>query len=896
MKKLFALCSLPFAVCAANAAVTPRAAVIATTPRVSARVEATGLYSQECYDAYFGCMDQFCRSENDSGGTCPCSDESKQYEAQMEKIRGQNNEADRLATIEVERIQAGARADIVFGGERNYDEKGNVVTTPAERARAARTQRQLDLLSLWNDAEESDADVVASISTKTGDALHSAAKELCVANVPASCQKDMAMLGQLYSTQIRNDCRGFAGAVANMQKESDARLAAANAEVRSARMESFNEANRFNRGQCLIEFKSCMVKPEVCGADWSRCAASIASENMQNNKAVSVAGTTVASIEKYQLTASTLEMLDSKRNMCEGVLDQCMAVRDSVWPDFLRDIAPELKTAELNLESNMRQSCMTDISNCITGKACQDLIRGDGNIDACLSNDGQIARATCKNVIDPCERMEPRIWEYVVARLRAVAVDRCTDEVKSCFTQPFPVGCGENFSNCIGMDYNFMHNMCPIDKLVVCKNMYQQKGQEFTMSDLDRMLMGFYLNVDNAMLEECQNQVTAKMQEFCGSTTDCNRFAADDTMGTGSLNFQKDGGVYRITGMISFGKIQIGTGVEKVQDLEGKTITLGAGEVNLRDYFESLGALGVPQEYGRVVDNIYFELQNIQGNVNNVIRMLEQDPKIQFCMTGRNMSQITGAAQTTTARFPNLLNQVRMQIAISAIRQAQDNYNREFNRVIAEATRNANADVANLMCNKLPFSNGSAMGTSAADFENSMVNVPYAIVLEIGGISTAALAAGGTHTSENLGGARMETTTGAAAGASNGGAFSTFVAGGGITAAATVATAAMKGAGAISKSLSGAIVKMNPVGLVADAAVKAIGILGSSRHTVEFDGGKKEMWSLFDREGRNCHYCTKVIEKNCKTTGSRGFLGLWDSRGMQCEENAKPEECHDIKM
>jgi len=178
---------------------------------------------------------------------------------------------------------------------------------------------------------------------------------------------------------------------------------------------------------------------------------------------------------------------------------------------------------------------------------------------------------------------------------------------------------------------------------------------------------------------------------------------------------------------------------------------------------------------------------------------------------------------------------------------------------------------------------------------NNNIITPYAIVMEFAGVADSAIAAGGTRTSGTLGQTTMETTTGAAAGARTGGTGGTIVMGVGTTAAATVAMTASKAA-ETATGLASTMAKTVPVVAIADAAVKAIGVLASSKHSVEFDGGTREMWSLFDRNTRNCHYCTSTIIKNCRTKGSRGFLGLWDSRGVQCESEPPVEECRDIAM
>ena len=269
-------------------------------------------------------------------------------------------------------------------------------------------------------------------------------------------------------------------------------------------------------------------------------------------------------------------------------------------------------------------------------------------------------------------------------------VDRCTEEVKTCFTER----CGSDFSQCVGMDYDYMHSICPLDKLVVCK----QNNPKFSMSDVDSMLMGLYLNVDNAALENCQNTVDAKMIEICGSTTDCNKFAADGTIGTGSLQPQKDGNVYRITGMISFGSILMGDATSVTTDAGTKLLP---GQIGINEYITNARAINaqVPDADG-ILNNIDSELNNIAGTINRTIELIEQDPQIQFCVYGRNLSQITGKEQQTSGRFPNLLNQTKTMIAASALRKAQDNYNAKLNTAISDATKDASLDLAQYMCQK----------------------------------------------------------------------------------------------------------------------------------------------------------------------------------------------------
>lgn len=750
MKNIYALCGVLVSalalvsgdVNAAAAKKTTKQSAIQKGTTVRTKVAATGLYDQECYDAFYGCMDQFCITDNANGGSCACSDKSLEYEKQFAKIQEKLAEAERVATVEVEKVKAGADADIVFTGARQYDADGNIIGVDDLEETDTKSKKRADLLAMW-DADYDDVfadEEFTSIADLTGDALKNAAQELCLEQVPESCAGDMELLQQMYSRQIVSDCKAFENVIASKTAEADLAMANAESDVRTALKESFESANKYDLGQCMVEFKKCMRTEDACGENWENCVSNIASENMQNNVAESTAGTKVATVDVYDITASTMEMLNSKRIICERVLDNCVAVRDSVWPAFLREAAPTIRVAESAVESKMRQSCLTDISSCIQ-KACKDDIVGKGKdtMDACLSRP-DMARSFCKVEIDRCERMEPLIWGYVVDKLAAMRVDACTNEVKECFTAE--TRCGENFENCIGMDYNYIHDICPIDSLVVCK----ANNPEFSMDDLDSMLMGLYLNIDNSALDNCQNLVDAKMAEVCGSTTDCNRFASDDTIGTGSIRSQKDGDVYRVTGMISFGSIKMGMASTSVTD--GGDI-LKPGEIGVADYVKTVREknVNVPNA-DDIIAGIEEELNNIAGTINRTIEMIEMDPEIQYCINGRDLSQITGkGGAKTTGRFPNLLNQLKMQIATSALRQAQDNYNAKLNKAIADASKDASADLAQFMCQKMAET--GAMTLTSPDTD---LMPPYAISYDVGaGLSSEDLAKGG-HGVSQLGG------------------------------------------------------------------------------------------------------------------------------------------------
>ena len=76
---------------------------------------------------------------------------------------------------------------------------------------------------------------------------------------------------------------------------------------------------------------------------------------------------------------------------------------------------------------------------------------------------------------------------------------------------------------------------------------------------------------------------------------------------------------------------------------------------------------------------------------------------------------------------------------MSALRKAQDNYQKKLEKAIAEATESASVDVAQYMCQILPTGGGAGL-----DNAQTPLNTPYAISYDVGtGLDLNALTSGG---------------------------------------------------------------------------------------------------------------------------------------------------------
>ena len=240
-------------------------------------------------------------------------------------------------------------------------------------------------------------------------------------------------------------------------------------------------------------------------------------------------------------------MLMSKKPLCESITRSCVAVADQVWDTFLKEVAPQVKSAELIAEDKARQDCIGNISACFQ-KACKDNMDPDdkdGSYDMCLSRPGTMLNV-CKIPLNNCgidassesKAAESNIWDFVVARLAAMRVNACTAEVKECLQSKDR--CGEDYTQCIGLDTDSIIRMCPYDKLTGCQKVYGEdniRGND-VYEELASMVQGIMLTIDNNFLKECQNAADEAMIKVCGDTESCDNLNIDDNLGSRTLEYK----------------------------------------------------------------------------------------------------------------------------------------------------------------------------------------------------------------------------------------------------------------------------------------------------------------------------------------------------------------------
>ena len=281
----------------------------------------------------------------------------------------------------------------------------------------------------------------------------------------------------------------------------------------------------------------------------------------------------------------------------------------------------------------------------------------------------------------------------VVARLASMRVNSCTTQVKECLQSEDR--CGEDYTQCIGLDTDTIIRMCPEELLVGCQD-YEMgenvektgNSQEDFYAKLEPWVQGIMLNIDNNLLEECQQAADEAMVTVCGDTENCDNLTVDQYIGANTLEYK----VCEMSNSENSTAIDYNSCRTDLSQVTDEDLGL---YLNDRKDFVIIIEGGIPWENiifdddGKIsildidtnIENkekIESEMAILQNNINNAIQAIEADSKVQFCMTGREVQGIKNVVNRQGGRFDNLTQQMRAIIATSAIKIAMNNYQQKY--------------------------------------------------------------------------------------------------------------------------------------------------------------------------------------------------------------------------
>lgn len=673
------------------------------------------LVDSECSDSYFGCMDGFCMLDNVSGGRCLCSNKHAELSKKLNQLMERDERAENVAEYAGDYIRLGAATDGVL---KTVNEATQKKSNAQQTSGFSRADWDNMFASIDDDKDEDFVDL-DDISNKQGDALYNAAHEMCLEQTPSKCNTTKDMLQMMYAQKIKSDCVAFENSIKKQESEINVKLRDAEQSVRAVAFNEFQNANKYGLGQCQLEFKKCMQTTAGCGNDFVGCVSLSAFENVnQSGKKVAINN----ALTDIDVSASTMDTLIAKSVLCESVLNNCVNVKDKVWNAFLKDVAPLLKTAELNAEDNLRQSCISNISECYV-KSCHehfDVNQESGSYDMCLSRPENY-KSFCRVELDPClnatggsyeNPSASRLWNGVLSALAALRADACNKEFKSCITDDDR--CGADYSKCIGLDGEDIALLCPDDKLTACYHEYEG-NVETVRETLANIANGVMLGVQSELLNACQKAVDDAMTKVCGDVDSCDAFIVGEGVGGRSLELK----FCEYDGNNEYKNCK--QSVKEISDIElGKTVRNSdlsttkndrhgyvgvitgqiawenieilsdySGIVSGDDYIATYGDIFYMDD--KVKSKIKTEVGSLSNAIKNLIATIESEPRVQFCTTGRQVAGLTSdngfkqfIGKENNPTFPRIMTNARIMIIERALALAQKNYAYKYSELMKE--------------------------------------------------------------------------------------------------------------------------------------------------------------------------------------------------------------------
>ena len=417
----------------------------------------------DCRDAYRECMDNFCLLDESQGERCACSDNINRAKSKLKEVLDIQAEADKLFTEGVERELLGAKARLVFSESTAGNSKVSGKTFMA-------------WLGVAEDVEEEENGDVGE-DTEIGDELYSMAAKYC-ANELKSCGDKAEMEEMLYTRMVAQDCKNYDAYLKDQKANAESNKRIAESAVRKARLEMLDTTNKYNRGECLLAYRSCIADKGGCGANFENCL--------------------------------DAKLLARRSNACENVLDQCMAVRDYVKQDWAEESKGVLAEAAKYADKNERATCLARVQDCLE-ESCSTSTNTE-----CLNN-VTVAAGICP-VITECDAKVPGFQSVVNDKLVYLRTKFCENEIDKCLQDK----CGVDFSKpeCVGKQPYEIAQLCPQTMFPACKN-----TEHFAT-----IVQSAILQMDYQMLQGCINYFGEKLTTTCGTDMKC--LPTDETVAT----------------------------------------------------------------------------------------------------------------------------------------------------------------------------------------------------------------------------------------------------------------------------------------------------------------------------------------------------------------------------
>lgn len=384
----------------------------------------------DCHDAYFTCMDQFCAIQNDDYRRCICS--SRLTEIQ-EKQRALSNANDSLigfkdlnldvitkSSDEVKAMMSATIGEQIASTIKDKSESAKTlsgISAVLSNKKSLSTSGTLDIAGNIN-AIWSTTDLIngANIANLTGEKLYNAVHSQCSELVSNICPNSatLNMVASAYGMYIENDCSLLANALDKKKTIANTEIRTTNKEMQDARLENYNSHNSSSINDCIASVRQDITASTACGTDYVHCLDITGTylnydtgepiytpQFYQLSNQISLSGDILTN--KYN--RGIIAELNRKKFFASTSLDKCSDLKENVWDEFMRQAVIEIYQHQQEKIKLVKTECLDIVNTCYDEQ--RQSLKDFSNIqdETLLGMSLETVEDLCKNKLDTCSNL-----------------------------------------------------------------------------------------------------------------------------------------------------------------------------------------------------------------------------------------------------------------------------------------------------------------------------------------------------------------------------------------------------------------------------------------------------------------------------------------------------------
>ncbi|MBD5391896.1 hypothetical protein HDR66_03765 [bacterium] len=383
-----------------------------------------------CRKVYYECMDEFCANKDAQLKRCACSSRIHEFDRVKQQLASVEDKMldfnQRLLTVNMDKEDVAAMVTATEGelafAQTDKSESQKILDSITNKLKTSGTDTFTNMspisLSLNIDSafDSVDSMMGADTATKEGVALYNAALPVCVEMAREVCEDDTALsIAQSgYQMQIEQDCNTVARTYETQTDKAREKIREGGALLDMSRLDIHQQRNSDDILTCKQKMLDQLSDTSVCGANLGRCldisgqyidpttGSAFLTENLGNLTTLLTRPGENQTWSSNPNNEKFVKYLTSKKKYLEPATENCQDIADTVWDEFIDDALAQIKLAQDNKLEEVRQSCTTLVTECLT-KAGDSLAAFDARA---LSTFGILADKTaasmCQTVNSAC--------------------------------------------------------------------------------------------------------------------------------------------------------------------------------------------------------------------------------------------------------------------------------------------------------------------------------------------------------------------------------------------------------------------------------------------------------------------------------------------------------------